>query len=175
MGATLDRSNARHVNQLNKSEMWNEAIVEIIHIFSTEDIFSSFCRLHNNRELFSFVSRGFIKKKKKFIALLLSQFHCTVQTCSLQSLRGLTAFICHHSSTLLLSRKTFATEGSVPVNSSTCPDCMVCSSVKGSRCFWMHLASPFSLTTRCLWLCTTFRRGHPPPLSRCWGNLEAEE
>lgn len=69
MGTTLDGSNARHVNQLNKSETWNDAIVEIIRNFSTEDIFSSFCRLHNNRELFSFVSGGFISKQ---------EFHCAI-------------------------------------------------------------------------------------------------
>lgn len=70
---------------------------------------------------------------------------------------------CHRSSTVVLTRKTFATKRSVGRN--TYPDGMVCTSVKGSRCFWMYVASPFSLPIR--WPCTTSRTGHRPPLSRC--------
>ena len=70
--------------------------------------------------------------------------------------------ICHHSWTVLLSRKIFATERSVSQNAS--PDAMVRTSVKGSRCFWMHLAS---LLNRCSRPCSTARAGYPSLVQMC--------
>lgn len=80
--------------------------------------------------------------------------------------------ICHCSWTVLLSRKTFATERSVSRNTS--PDGVGRTSVKGSRWFLgARSKSFFFLPTRCPWPCNMSRTGHPPLSSRCGGNILA--